>query len=217
MVTGFARRFNMWRQGHPEVASEVQPLKGVHQLLSSILRHRRILDDRYRGIAHLFVFWGFTIPFVVVLVSQFRPSFPTWAGLGLSLLLDLVGLLGIIGTVMLLLKRVGRNNPYSSVHPIHLWILLAILITGFVAEGFRLTITKDTVEGLNALYSPVGFAFSWVVPASPVLLQVVTRVHFFLVLIFIAYIPFSNMRHVWASLFSIYYQKRRPEGTTLRI
>jgi Fe-S oxidoreductase/nitrate reductase gamma subunit len=213
MLTVFAGRYRMWRQGCPEGISEVRASKGGRQILFSILRPNKFLDNPYGNIAHLFVFWGFIIPFVTVAASQFRPVLPVWAGQGLSLVLDIIGLLAVVGTCMLLSKRLLRDNPWADGQPIHLWILLAILITGFIAEGLRLTITRDSIEGLNALFCPVGFAFSWVVPASPVFLKVIIRMHFFLVLAFIAYIPFSNMRHAWASLFGIYYQKTRPEGT----
>jgi Fe-S oxidoreductase/nitrate reductase gamma subunit len=217
MVTGFARRYRMWTQGRPEALRSVKPLKGGCQILLSLFRNRKFSYNPYGNIAHIFVFWGFIIPFLVFVISQFRPVAPTWAGQGLSLLLDVLGLLAIIGTCMLISKRLFKENKYSARHPVHLWVLLAVLITGFFAEGLRLTITRDAIGELSALYSPVGYIFSRVVPASPALLKIVVRMHFFLVLIFIAYIPYSNMRHAWASLFSAYYHNTRPEGTLMPI
>lgn len=217
MVAGFARRYRMWRQGRPEGATEIKTSIDCSQILLSIFRHRRFSDNLFGNIAHLFVFWGFIVPFAVVVISQARPVLPVLEGRAVSVLLDIIGLLAIAGTVMLLLKRARSDKNYSGGKPVHLWILLGILITGFIAEGIRLAITKDTTGGMNPLFCPVGFIFSWTVPASPTLLKAVVRAHFFLVLIFIAYLPYSNMRHALASLLGIFYQNRRPGGTITHI
>jgi Fe-S oxidoreductase/nitrate reductase gamma subunit len=217
MATGFSRRYRMWKQGRAEALSASNKLTGGYQIVLSVFRNGRFSDYPYGNIAHIFVFWGFLAPLIVVVISQFRPVVPAWAGQGLSLFLDVLGFLAICGTCMLISKRLFRENPYSGRQPFHLWIFLAILITGFFAEGLRLTITKGTMEELSALYSPVGYIFSLMVPVSPSLLKIVVRMHFFLVLIFLALIPYSNMRHAWASLFGIYYRKKRPEGTIMPI
>ena len=124
MVTGFARRYRMWKQGQPEALSAVESLNGCNQVLLSLFRNRRFSDDPYGNIAHIFVFWGFLVPFIIVVISPFRPLTPTWAGQGISLLLDVLGFFAIIGTCMLLSKRLFRKNPQSGRQPIHLWIFL---------------------------------------------------------------------------------------------
>jgi Fe-S oxidoreductase/nitrate reductase gamma subunit len=216
LANGLARRHKMWRQGRPQTLSHVQFSKGFNNILSAVFRPKRFKDYSYKNIAHLFVFCGFFIPFTVIIVSQFRPVLPNWAGSMVSLLLDIIGALAIAGTVMLLSKK-PVSEVVSKGRPVHLWILLVILVTGFIAEGFRLSITRDAITGMNMLFTPVGFIFSVALPASPAFLMVVVRVHFFLVLAFIAYLPYTNMRHVWGSLFSLYYYDKRPEGVILQI
>ncbi len=212
MATGLARRHRMWKQGRPEALDAVMTLKDGYRILLSIFRNGRFSDNPYGNTAHIFVFWGFLLPFIVIVVSQFRPVAPAWAGQYLSLFLDVLGLFAVVGTCMLLSKRLFRKQPYPGRQPVHLWIFLAILITGFLAEGLRVAITGGAMKGLSALNSPVGYILSWMVPVSPALLKIVVRAHFFLVLAFIAFIPYSNMRHAWASLFGIYYRQGRPEG-----
>lgn len=210
-VNGFAKRHKMWRQGRPQALSHVQFSKGFKNILSAIFRLKRFKDHSYKNIAHLFVFSGFIIPFAVMIVSQFRPALPNWAGSWVSLLLDIVGTLAIAGTVMLLSKR-PSGQVFSMGQPVHLWILLAVFATGFMAEGLRLAITGGAITGMHALFTPSGFLFSLALPASPDLLMASVRAHFFLVLALIACLPYSNMRHAWVSLFSIYYHDKRPEG-----
>jgi Fe-S oxidoreductase/nitrate reductase gamma subunit len=216
LVNGFAKRHKMWKQGRPQTLSHVQFSKGFNNILSAVFRPKRFKDYSYKNIAHLFVFCGFLIPFAAMIVSQFQPVLPGWAGSTVSLLLDVIGALAIVGTVMLLSKR-PVSEVVSKGRPVHLLILLVILVTGFIAEGFRLSITRDAIMGMNMLFTPVGFIFSLALHASPAFLMAVVRVHFFLVLAFIACLPYTNMRHVWGSLFSLYYHDKRPEGIILPI
>ncbi len=212
MATGFARRHKMWRLGDPAGDITIRSSKGWRRLILSIFRPRRFTDNLYENIAHLFIFWGFIIPLAIVLISQFRPILPAWAGHSISFLLDLIGLLAIAGTVMLLAKKFLRGNMPAGRRSIPLWILLAILITGFIAEGLRLSITADGPGNAHLLFSPIGFALSKLLPESPLFFDILIRLHFYLVLFFIAYMPFSVMRHAWASLFGLYHQENSREA-----
>jgi Fe-S oxidoreductase/nitrate reductase gamma subunit len=211
LANGFAKRHKMWKQGRPQALPHVQFSKGLNNILSAVFRPKRFKDYSFKNIAHLFVFCGFLIPLAVMIISQFRPVLPGWAGSAVSFLLEIIGILAAAGTVMLLSKR-PMNEAVSRGRPFHLWMLLAIFATGFAAEGFRLAITRDSITGADVLFTPLGFAFSLALPASPDLLTAVVRAHFFLVLAFIACLPYSNLRHVWGALFSIYYNDIRPEG-----
>ncbi len=211
LINGFAKRRKMWKQGQPQNLSPVQFSKGFTNILSAVFRPKRFKDYSYKNIAHLFVFCGFLIPFGVMIAAQFRPVLPGWAGEGISLLLDLIGACAIAGTVMLLSRR-SPNESVSRGRPVHLWMLLAIFATGFAAEGFRLAIVGDSISGADVLFTPIGYVLSLALPANPDLLIAVVRIHFFLVLVFIACLPYSSMRHVWGSLFSLYYRDKRPEG-----
>ena len=137
---------------------------------------------------------------------------PSWVGLSISLLLELIGFLAVIGTGFFFFKRFMWKDHARRNYSMHLLILLSILITGFLAEGLRIAIEMDATKGLQPIFSPLGFSLSYIVPASPVLLKVAIRAHFFLTLSFIAYLPFSIMRHVVGSSLSTFYQKLRPEG-----
>ena len=61
-------------------------------------------------------------------------------------------------------------------------VLLFILLTGFLAEGARLSIVPPEIVAA----SPIGWIFSKFSPDSPRFMQLMIRFHFFGVLLFIA-------------------------------
>jgi Fe-S oxidoreductase len=54
----------------------------------------------------------------------------------------------------------------------------------------------------------LGWFFSLISPASPVFMQMMIRLHFFAVLVLIAAIPFTFMRHAAASPLNVFYRKK---------
>lgn len=210
MLWGFTIRYRMWRQGRIEGDSANKKARKICRVLLSYISHRKILQDYYGGISHLFIFWGFIIMFAVVIIAQFKPTMPLWIARGLSLLLDVVGALALTGTAMLLARKhtpkQGRSNQKKPATL--LWIFLAILITGFLSEAGRLSLTEGGHAFAN-LWSPVGSTASYLMPASPILLKLLIRIHFFLVLLFLTLLPFSVMRHMIAATLSTYYRKEK--------
>ena len=168
-----------------------------------LLSHRRILRSRAKGISHLFVFWGFSIPLIIVALSQFNPHLNAWTAIFFTLVLDLVGALALAGTVYLLLKKYRPRDHQAP--SLHLYILVAIFLTGFFAEALRIKITGPQLASV-AMSNPVGYGLSFIVPPSPILHKLIIRSHFFLVLLFIAMVPFTNMRHAVIALLNIYYR-----------
>ena len=212
MLWGFTRRYMMWKQGKAVEHAADESVGKIRQVLLSSLSHHEILQDRCGGVAHLFVFWGFIVPFIVVILAQFRPIMPLWTARGLSLLLDLVGALALVGTAMLLVKRYRHDQgPRHQKNAwMHLWLLTAILVTGFLSEGGRLSL-NGTADTLGRIWSPVGAAVSCLVPPSPTLLKLLIRGHFLLALAFLALLPFSTMRHMIATALSTYYRGGKPD------
>jgi Fe-S oxidoreductase len=100
-------------------------------------------------------------------------------------------------------KDSGLRNPILP-----LLVFMFILLTGFLAEGARLSIVHPTFSGI----SPVGSLFSLFLPGSPLLMQLMIRCHFFGVLLFIALIPFTFMRHLTAAALNVYFKKQGPCG-----
>ncbi|MGB9441290.1 MAG: (Fe-S)-binding protein [Desulfobacterales bacterium] len=204
MVAGFRKRWAAVQLGRPEKLSR-DPLG----LIQYLLGHSKILQNRKAGWAHLCVFFGFLIPLVVIILSQFDFVMPVPVARLLSLLTDLLGLAMLVGLVYFLLRRFGVAEPRAPQRTIFpVMALLFIIVTGFLAEGTRLAI----VPAGFSWSSPVGWLISLTLPNSPLLMQVLIRLHFFALLVFVAALPFTFMRHLVASSQNVYYKRQAMRG-----
>ena len=123
----------------------------------------------------------------------------------LSLLTELLGLAMLVGLLYFLLRRIGAGEPRAPQRIIFpVVVLLFIIVTGFLAEGTRLAI----VTAGSSWSSPVGWLISLALPDSPLLMQVFIRLHFFALLVFVAALPFTFMRHLVASSQNVFYKRR---------
>lgn len=213
-VGGIKQNRNLWLQGNTGGPKTGFRIKRVLSVCQYLLSHHQIRKDRSKGISHLFVFWGFLFPLGIIIISQFNPHTHIWVARSLSLVLDLLGTLAVVGAVWLVLKKYSPRDNQTPM--LHLILLLAIFLTGFFTEAVRLKITAP-LPMMNVIFAPIGYGLSFIVPASPVLHKLLIRSHFFLVLIFIACIPYTNMRHAFTSLINIYYRKDKLSGQIMPI
>jgi len=207
MGWGFAGRHKRWMLGKEDEIQGQEKSSRFIEVVRYLLSHGRILENRTKGILHLCIFWGVLLPLTVIIISQFRVTLPTGIARGLSLLLDFAGLGAMISLVILIYLNLNQEKrPDVKKSLMHLHVLLAIMLTGFLVEGTRLAIVPE-----NAFWSPVGFVFSTLLPDSPVFLKILTRIHFFLVLIFLACLPYSMMKHVVTATLNIFHQSNEPK------
>ena len=209
MLVGFSRR---WPVGRME--KDERPSGDLAGLIGYLLGHKKILKNRYAGIAHLSLFWGLVIPLIIIILSQFSFIMPKEVAGLLSLITDVLGTVMLLGILFFLIRRIrtiDTHKPQRVIAP--LVMLMALLLAGFLAEGTRLSIIH------SGFYwpSPMGWVFSTILPNSPILMQIAIRVHFFLVLIFIATLPFTFMRHLIAASLNVFYKGKGPRGALIPI
>ena len=204
MVAGFRKRWTVLQLGRKMPRS-----RDLMGLVKYLLGHDNILQNRYTGLAHLAVFFGFLIPLVIIILAQFDFALPLPVARILSLLTDLLGLAMAVGLVFFLLRRIRSTASQPSPRKVFpVVVLLIILMTGFLAEGTRLSIGSPGFSWS----SPVGWLISPALPASPLLMQVLIRIHFLTVLVFVATLPFTFMRHLVASSLNVYYKRQGSPG-----
>ena len=209
MAAGFRKRWAVVQLGRPERLSR-DPLG----LIKYLFGHNKILQNRKAGWAHLVVFFGFFIPLAVVVLAQFDFAMPVPVAHLLSLLTELLGLAMLVGLLYFLLRRVGAAEPQAPKRTFFpVMVLLFIIVTGFMAEGTRLAI----VPAGFSWSSPVGWLISLTLPDSPLLMQVLIRLHFFAILIFVAALPFTFMRHLVASSQNVYYKRQGLSGAMMPV
>lgn len=205
-AVGFSRRAGLWAAGKGEIPGRPDPWGTLREIFG----HRKILEDRRRGILHALVLGGTLVPLGAALFAQSGLILPWPLSAFLSLLLDLLGLGMLLGVTLFLLERLGPGRgqgPPRTLLP--LGILLLIGITGFLAEGTRLAVLPSPPFWEH----PAGSLLAFLMPPSPLIMQILIRIHFFLVLLLMALAPYTFLRHAAAATLSIAWRRRAPQGT----
>lgn len=164
------QRYQLWRIGKPdectqEIGKRIRVF--IQTLLTEILTHRKFLRDPFPGIMHLLIFWGW----IILLLASAVDAFTYYANLHLvgkpylwfSLIVDIGGLLVIVGMLMAVFRRYllkpKRLNTVLDDGVITALILI-ILVTGYMVEGLRQAATELKTHPEWALWSPGGFVFA---------------------------------------------------------
>jgi Fe-S oxidoreductase/nitrate reductase gamma subunit len=214
---GMNKRFRLWRIGRDDNRSDRMWLR-LKSLLKEGIAHRRILQDRYPGFIHLLVFIGFMVPFIVILITQFVFTLPVSISRIISLTLDIIALAAIVSLLLAIYRRYitrpsrldNRTDDFVA-----LLLILFILLTGLILEGLRLSVIGRDTQAL----APAGKVFALFFNMTGLdtatkgfLAMVFFRIHFFLVLGTIAYIPFSKLFHIISSPINMIYRSLEPKG-----
>ncbi|MCH7643636.1 MAG: 4Fe-4S dicluster domain-containing protein [Myxococcales bacterium] len=177
--------------------------------------------DRFAGIAHLLVTYGFLILFVgtsIVFLEHQTPLhfFYGWFYRVASLVIDLGGLAFITGLLMFLWRRhfAGEGRILRAWWVAALtWLLLAISISGFLLEGARIAVELPDFER----WSAVGYSIALALHAADVsaeTLQVWHRAlwggHALVCVLFFALVPWLFFAHMIYGAASWSLRRRRP-------
>lgn len=222
-IVGFSKKIRSWQQGRHDSYNNL----GLRfkSLFLEITKHDKgIFKGTFRRFMHLSVFYGFVILLIGTLVIALQENFKLSLFDGtnyliISLLLDLFGLMAMIGIVMAAYKRYidkPDHSDYTLDDAILLILVFLILFTGFILEGLRIDITRD----IWARWTPVGLFFSVVIQKSGLSILSARSAHAFLwyfhmllSLGFIAYTPYSKLFHMVASPLNIFLRSSSPRGT----
>lgn len=216
---GIVNRFSIWASGRDE--DEV--LKGVGALgllRLSVTRfvskdcffaRRLFARSTFRGTVLLLIVWGIIILFVGAFFQTvdyyFRLGILTgMGGVVYRTVTRLAGLALLTGVSMALVRRYQLKPGYLVTYledGVVLTLLMSIILLGYAIEGVYLP--ADRLELYH--FSPMGFLFAnlytVVFRLDPQMLQTVYMValtsHISLAMVFIAYIPFSKMLHIYAA------------------
>jgi len=223
---GLWQRVALWREGKAEARFDRLPER-LRFLLRHGLLQTRILTQRYPGIMHALMFWGFCVLFLGTVLATIDYDLTLPLGfkllrgpfyLAYELSLDLFGLVFVVGLGLALYRRfvirparVDPTPPFAFV----LALLFLINVTGFVLEACRLAV----VDPWWGPWSPVGWAlgkaFAAVGMREPGLraLHLATWLfHFALSFLFIALIPYSYFVHLITTPLNTFLAKLGPHG-----
>lgn len=225
---GFWRRLPVYRLGGPTVRTDRIGQRLSH-LIQGALGQAKVLRT-LPGFVHALFLWGFLLLFLGTLLVMAQADFtqPLFGLVflkgafykGFSLALDLAGFVAILMLAGLLLRRTVAKPKGLPSGSEDLWVaglLLAILLTGFVAEGLRMTATELRQQPQLALWSPLGLAFAkgfaGLTEGQTVGLHRLTWWgHFLLSMAFVALIPFTKLRHLFTTSANRFFVDLGPRG-----
>jgi Fe-S oxidoreductase len=223
---GIYRRVQVWRRGQPENRFD-RPLVRLGLVLQYAVLHLRTWRKLYPGSLHAMIFWGFivlTMATTVVMI-QYDFGIPIMHGyfylIFQSFITDVFGALAIVGVGMAAARRWivrPKQLVYTGEASLILVAIFALLVSGFLIEGWRIAATDDPWGA----WSPFG---NLVAVASRPLMSVDAMktahlatwwTHLLMAFAFIAWAPYTKMAHVVTSTLNIYTARLAPIGATLR-
>ena len=228
----FADRIRNWERGAPD--KRVTKPENVKRRLAdyrSGVYMRTLLRDSAAGLMHSMIYFGFLILLGVTTVLEIDHQMPENLKFlhgdvyrGYALVGDVAGLMFTGGVVWAIIRRYIQR-PYririktKPEHALILGVLLAIGVTGFGAEMFR--IAKGQASGLNLdheRWSVIGYPLAQFVNGqSSATLQTWHQVwwvaHVLTFVVFLAILPITMLRHMFTSPLNMYLKDRqRPKG-----
>ena len=231
---GFWKRIEVYLQGR-----ELNRLDNLGERLvllwKNLFGQLKVLRVTAPGVAHASFFWGFMLLFIgtllVMLQADFtQPLFDLVILKGAfykfySLVLDLAGMAALIMLLGLAVRRfLVRPQGLKITRDDYLMhaLLIAIILTGFLAEGVRIAATELRLNPELARLSPIGLlvAHQFASLDGPSLREMHTIwwwVHFLLVMGFIASLPWSKFRHLFTTPANYLFTDLREKGSIATI
>jgi Fe-S oxidoreductase/nitrate reductase gamma subunit len=222
----FSQRVKNWERGQPDDRSTTR--KNVAQRLKDFragVYMQTLLRDPAAGVMHSLIYFNFLILLAVTTVLEINHQLPESAKFlhgdvykGYALVGDVAGALFLVGVVWAIVRRYVQR-PYririksKPEHAVILGTFLAIGVTGFGAEAFRIALEgRPDYEK----WSVIGYPLSGLVDGSSNLAgwhQGWWLAHVLTFFLFVVILPITMLRHIFTSPLNMYLRDReRPKG-----
>jgi len=224
----FADRMKNWERG--SVAKRRTTTKNAKRRAADFragVYMRTLLRDSAAGLMHSMIYFGFLVLMGVTTVLEIDHQMPESLKFlhgttykAYSLVGDLAGTVFTLGVIWAIVRRYIQR-PYririktKAEHGVILGTFLAIGITGFVAEGFRISVEgmpdyekfsfvgyplATLFDGMSASAVSTWHQWSWIA-------------HVVSFVVFLAILPVTMLRHIFTSPLNMYLRdKDRPKG-----
>ncbi len=214
------QRVRIWRKGKPELRTDFHE-KRIVALLKYVFLQKKVLREKYAGIMHASLFYGFVGLFIVTFIILIQEDvtelffhFKFLVGdayLLWSLAGDVFGVAVIVGLVMAFWRRYKVKPSRLDTKPIDTFALVLIafiILTGFLNEALRIAITGFPEF---EVWSPVGYTlahlFGWISIST---LEVTHYINWWLHMLgaftFIGLIATDKLGHVLITMLNVYFQ-----------
>ena len=221
-----ARRVWIYRKAQPAPTKRTDHIASrAWDFVVNGLLQKAILEDRYAGIMHLSIFWGFTVLFIGTIILIFAIDFGLhfFTGhfyLGFSFIMEIGGLALLIGVILAAVRRYIQRpaklerNWYDH-YP--LILLFVIGVTGFLLEGARIYVSGfphyERVASFVGYGVGKGLANIAGVGGVTTFYRYLWVFRMLITLGFIGALGFTKFLHVFTAPTNVLLRDRRPKGS----
>jgi len=229
---GLYRRYRLWRLGTDEGKWD-QWKERWKSLFIYGFGHRSILRSLFPGMSHLLLFWSLLIlgfATTAILIQEYLSlpllqirfidsrTYPY-----LRLILDLSGMMGWTGTILLAYRRYiqkPKELDHQWTDAISLALLFLIFFTGSSSTGMR----HHLYQSPWSSWAPMASSMAWILTkwiedqtALNICFSILWWSHLSLALAFISYLFFSRLLHLFSSPLNIFFRNLGAKGALTKI
>ncbi len=192
------------------------------RLAVEVLGHRTLLRDRYAGVMHLLLMYGFLGLFLATLLVFVHDTLRSFlfgvTYLVFKVLANLAGLAFLAGLVMALARRRAARTPRLERQPeveAVLWLLVVVTVTGFLVQGARIAATQRPFDaaGFVGYLLALGWWSAGLPPAAAARLhRWLWGLHAAAVMASFASLTASGLRHIGFGTANLLLRSAVPAG-----
>lgn len=233
-IYGALKRIRIWMLAKGEASRGDKPVKRFIDFLINTLTQRFVLRKAVAGFSHLFLFWGFVV--LLIATASFaawdKTGFPPLVGdfyVNFSAFIDIMGALAFIAIIVLaIIRYVQRPGRLNDTKPLDGWILFligAILFTGYIVEGLRIAAQIQLATTLSQIdyeraASPIGWIFAGMlsgISLESILLwhRLNWWFHMAISFLFIGIVAYTKLWHIFTGMTSYFFSNL--ESTDINI
>ncbi len=151
VATGPLRKAKLWRLGRHDEQRWDRVGERLKVFAFYGIGQGKLTNDLYAGLMHLFIFWGWVVLFIGTIIIAIHADVVYFLEgrvyLAYSAVLDLFGVIALIGLSMALWRRYVTKPPRMRLGSLWddemlLWLMFAIVVSGFLIEGLRIGATE---------------------------------------------------------------------------
>jgi len=213
------RRIQLWKKGKEALRTD-RPLRRIMAVIKYVLLQKKVVNLKSNGLTHGLIFFGFIslVAVTAILTIQEDITWPIFGTrfleglpyLSWSFFADIMGLVLLTGVIAAIIRRyIVKPDCLDTrgTDTFALFSLLAVIITGFTAEGLRIAITEfPDFE----VWSPAGYVIGKIFSGLDI--NTLTAIHYANwwihmagSFVFIALLGTGKLGHVIISTLNIYF------------
>ncbi|MDE3074802.1 MAG: 4Fe-4S dicluster domain-containing protein, partial [Chloroflexota bacterium] len=226
LAFGLARRAAMWQLGQPENRFDHLAGRTWAAIRASILHGRTVRrSNLYGGLMHLAIFWGFVVlligTIIVMIESDITVPLLGWSFyrggfyLGFKVAMSAAGVALIAGVLMAYAVRARRPRVKETSRDdlLLLTALFVLTLQGFLLQALRQAAVNDPWLAWSfGSYPLVLLVRPLPLPSLLTLHSWMWWTHFLSANLFVGYIVYSKMVHVFTGLANVLFRRLKPRG-----